>query len=46
MTIKKQNFSWGFTKSSEKINGRFAMIGLIIIFLIELLTKQSLLSFI
>jgi hypothetical protein len=36
--------TWGFTTFSEKINGRAAMIGFIILFILELITKQRLLD--
>jgi hypothetical protein len=32
---------WGFTSFSEKINGRVAMLGFTLLFLIELITKKS-----
>jgi hypothetical protein len=40
-----ENNNWGFTYFSEKINGRVAMMGFIILFLFELLTKQKLIDF-
>lgn len=40
-TVKKRK--WGFTNFSEKINGRVAMIGFVILFLFELLTKNKIL---
>jgi Chlorophyll A-B binding protein len=38
--------STGFTAYSEKVNGRFAMIGFVSLLAIEILTKQSFVSFI
>ena len=35
---------WGFYLKSEILNGRVAMVALIIIVLIELLTKQTLIN--
>ena len=35
---------WGFYLKSEILNGRVAMVALIIIILIELLTKQTLIN--
>lgn len=40
------NRKWGFTKFSEKINGRVAMIAFIILYLIEFATKKNLLELI
>ena len=37
-------YNFGWSSYSEKTNGRFAMIGLISILLIELFSKQSLLE--
>lgn len=37
---------WGFNSYSEKINGRAAMIGFFIMFLIEFITKQNLIDYI
>lgn len=37
--------STGFTKYAEKVNGRFAMIGFVSLLATEILTGQSLLSF-
>lgn len=39
-----ENNKWGFTRFSEKINGRIAMISFLIVFIIELLTKQKLID--
>jgi hypothetical protein len=39
-----ENNKWGFTQYSEKINGRIAMLSFIILFIIELITKQNLTS--
>lgn len=46
--INQENLSkrWGFTQFSEKLNGRFAMIGFILFYFIELTTKKSLLELI
>jgi hypothetical protein len=41
-----ENTKWGFTKFSEKINGRIAMTSFLIIFVIELITKQKLIDLI
>lgn len=41
-----ENNKWGFNSFSEKINGRAAMLGFVIIFVIELVTKQKLTDFI
>lgn len=41
-----ENTNWGFTTFSEKLNGRAAMIGFIIFFLFELITKQKLIEII
>lgn len=41
-----ENTQWGFTGFSEKINGRAAMMGFIILFLFELITKQKIIDFI
>lgn len=35
---------WGFHPISELVNGRVAMLALIIIIIIEILTKQSILK--
>lgn len=35
---------WGFTNFSEKINGRAAMMGFVILFLFELITKQKIID--
>lgn len=39
-----ENTKWGFTQFSEKINGRIAMTSFLIIFVIELITKQKLID--
>lgn len=39
-----ENTKWGFTQFSEKINGRIAMTSFLIIFIIELITKQKLID--
>lgn len=36
---------WGFNGFSEKINGRAAMIGFVLILMIEILTKTKILDF-
>jgi len=36
---------YGFIKNVEKLNGRLAMLGLIILILIEFLTKESFFNF-
>ena len=41
-----KNKKSGFNAFSEKINGRAAMLGFTILFLIELITKQKVLDFI
>lgn len=41
-----ENTKWGFTQFSEKINGRIAMISFLIIFIIELITKEKLINLI
>lgn len=47
--LMDQNFNdyqsrWGFYLKSEILNGRLAMVALVIILLIEILTKQTLLK--
>ncbi len=37
-----ETLKWGFTQFSEKINGRIAMISFVLLFIIELITKQNL----
>lgn len=37
-----ETLKWGFTQFSEKINGRIAMISFVLLFIIELTTKQNL----
>ena len=39
-----ETLKWGFTRFSEKINGRIAMISFILVFSIELITKQNLID--
>lgn len=39
-----ENTNWGFTTFSEKINGRVAMMGFIILFVFELLTKEKIID--
>lgn len=41
MKIEKQNFSIGFTKNAERLNGIFAMIGFLLILVIEIINKRS-----
>lgn len=41
-----ESTKWGFTQFSEKINGRIAMTSFLIIFIIELITKQKLIDLI
>lgn len=41
-----ENTKWGFTQFSEKINGRIAMTSFLIIFILELITKQKLIDLI
>jgi len=45
MKISKQDFNFGFTKNSENLNGRIAMLSIILIILIELILKKSIFSF-
>ena len=45
MKISKQDFNFGFTKNSESLNGRIAMLSIILIILIELVLKKSIFSF-
>jgi hypothetical protein len=45
MNIENQTFNWGLTKNAEKLNSRFAMIGFILIIIIEIITKKSILMF-
>lgn len=42
--LQYENRNWGFTKFSEKINGRFAMIGFLLLYSIELITKKEFLE--
>jgi hypothetical protein len=42
---KTQKKSWGFTQFSEKLNGRIAMIGFILFYFTELITKKNLVEF-
>lgn len=39
-----ENTNWGFTRFSEKINGRAAMLGFVFLFLFELLTKHKIID--
>lgn len=41
--MKKFFWLWGFTDSAETWNGRFAMIGFILVIVIEVITGQGLL---
>lgn len=43
MIIEKQNFSIGFTKNAERVNGIFAMIGFLMIIVIEIISKRNIL---
>jgi Chlorophyll A-B binding protein len=43
--MEKQTNNWGFNKVSERLNGRIAMIGFLSIILIEVFTKNSILSY-
>ena len=36
---------WGFNGFSEKINGRFAMIGFVLLLLFEVFTKTKILDY-
>jgi hypothetical protein len=45
MNKENQTFNWGLTKKAEKLNSRFAMIGFILIIIIEIITKKSILMF-
>lgn len=45
MTIRKYDFSFGLTKNAEKLNGRIAMSGFLIIVLFEISIKKSLFVF-
>ena len=40
----EDNYNFGWSRYSEKINGRFAMIGFFSIILIELFSEQSILK--
>ncbi len=42
---KTPKIRWGFTQFSEKLNGRIAMIGFILFYFIELITKKNLVEF-
>ena len=46
MNISEKTWSWGLTQNAEIINGRAAMIGFFSLIIIELVIKQSFLSFI
>ena len=39
------NQKFGFKSSSELLNGRIAMLGFVLLFLIEAITKKGILSF-
>ena len=42
LELENQKKRWGFTQFSEKLNGRIAMIGFILFYFIELITKKNL----
>ena len=44
LPIEQDEYSFGWNNYSETTNGRFAMIGILAIFLIELFSKESFLS--
>nr|YP_010444234.1 hypothetical protein NQZ09_pgp185 [Fibrocapsa japonica]YP_010444380.1 hypothetical protein NQZ09_pgp039 [Fibrocapsa japonica]UTE95121.1 hypothetical protein FjapPt_p039 [Fibrocapsa japonica]UTE95266.1 hypothetical protein FjapPt_p185 [Fibrocapsa japonica] len=33
---ENKNWRWGFTKSSEKWNGRFAMVGFVVLLVVQI----------
>jgi len=39
---EEKKWNWGFTKSSEKWNGRIAMIGFIVLVFVEILLNIKL----
>lgn len=41
ITEPSKNESWGFKTFSEKINGRAAMVGFVLLLLFELITKTK-----
>jgi hypothetical protein len=41
-----KNIKWGFTQYSEKVNGRIAMISFLLVFTIEVITKQNIINLI
>jgi len=43
-TVKQPEPAFGWNTYAEKINGRFAMVGFIILLLLELFTHQDLFS--
>ena len=43
-TAKQPEPSFGWNTYAERINGRFAMVGFVILFLLELFTHQDLFS--
>jgi len=44
LPIEKDEYSFGWNNYSETTNGRFAMIGILAILIIELFSKESFLS--
>jgi len=42
--FEDDSYNFGWNNYSEKINGRFAMLGFLAIILIELISKQSFLN--
>ena len=42
--FEDDSYNFGWNSYSEKINGRFAMLGFLAIILIELISKQSFLN--
>ena len=44
LPIEQDEYSFGWNNYSETTNGRFAMIGILAILLIELFSKESFLS--
>jgi hypothetical protein len=43
MKIKEKNISWGFNKKSERLNGQLAMMGLVIVIIVEFFMNISIL---
>ena len=44
LEFEDDSYNFGWNSYSEKINGRFAMLGFLAIILIELISKQSFLN--